>query len=180
ALVMQVDQRYWKDRSEYNNARTQWNSGQPWQAGAANGPNNPHPPNPAPPATPGAQTPFVRNPGPNNPTPGPRPPAQLNASDTLEAPEASPDEPTDPGAQLKDPEDKEALQANRFRSTDRPWIDIPLDDQERWRKEGACILCREWRHFIGECLKHPAMGHAVWTFKGKKCEYQFTEDDPVD
>ncbi|KAG6871178.1 hypothetical protein C0992_011560, partial [Termitomyces sp. T32_za158] len=54
ALVTQVDQRYWEDRSEYNNARTQWNPGQPWQAGTANSPNNPRPPNSAPPATPGA------------------------------------------------------------------------------------------------------------------------------
>ncbi|KAG6882851.1 hypothetical protein C0992_010487 [Termitomyces sp. T32_za158] len=152
----------------------QWNPGQSWQAGAANGPNNPHPPNPALPATPGVRPPFVRNPGPNNPTPGPQPPAQLNASDTLKALEPSPDKSTDPNAQLKDPapEDEEALQANRFRSTDRPWIDIPLDVQEQRQKEGACILCGERGHFIGECPKRPAMGHAIWTFEGKECEYQ--------
>ncbi|KAG6894018.1 hypothetical protein C0992_007831 [Termitomyces sp. T32_za158] len=38
-LVMQVDQRYWEDRSKYNNAQTQWNSGQSWQAGATSSPN---------------------------------------------------------------------------------------------------------------------------------------------
>ncbi|KAG6875726.1 hypothetical protein C0992_002682 [Termitomyces sp. T32_za158] len=71
ALVTQVDQCYWEDRSKYNNAQSQWNPGQLWHVGATIGPNNPHPPNPALPATPCARPPFVRNPGPNNPTPGP-------------------------------------------------------------------------------------------------------------
>ncbi|KAG6875826.1 hypothetical protein C0992_002154, partial [Termitomyces sp. T32_za158] len=183
ALVMQVDQRYWEDHSEYNNAQTQWNPGQPWQAGTANGPNNPRPPNSAPPATPGARPPFVQNPGPNGQTPGPCPPAQLNASDTLEALEPSPNESTDPNALLNNsalPDNEEALWANRFRSTNKPWVDVPLDVQECRQKDGACILCGERGHFIGECLKRPTMGHAVWTFKGEECEYRFTEDDPAD
>ncbi|KAG6871414.1 hypothetical protein C0992_011017 [Termitomyces sp. T32_za158] len=73
-------------------------------------------------------------PGLNNQTPEPQPPAQLNASDTLKAPEPSSDKSTDPNALLNDPtppKDEEALQANRFRSTNKPWIDIPLDIQER-------------------------------------------------
>ncbi|KAG6893228.1 hypothetical protein C0992_010824, partial [Termitomyces sp. T32_za158] len=178
-----VYQHYWEDRSKYNNARTQWNLGQPWQAGTANSPNNPCPPNPAPPVTPGVRPPFTQNLGPNSQTSGPHPPAQLNASDTLEAWEPSPNESTDPNALVDDsalPDDEEALRANHFRGTNKPWIDVPLDIQERRRKDGACILCRERGHFIGECPKCPTMGHAVWTFEGKECEYQFTEDDPMD
>ncbi|KAG6894410.1 hypothetical protein C0992_006231 [Termitomyces sp. T32_za158] len=180
---MQVDQRYWEDRSEYNNARTQWNPGQPWQARTANSPNNPRSPNPAPPATPGARPPFIRNLGPNGQTPGPCPSAQLNASDTLKAPEPNPDESPDPNALLNDPvlpDDEEALRANRFRGTNKPWIDVPLDVQERRQKDGACILCGERGHFIGECPKCPTMGRAVWTFEGEECEYRFAEDDPAD
>ncbi|KAG6871723.1 hypothetical protein C0992_012294 [Termitomyces sp. T32_za158] len=181
---MQVDQRYWEDRSEYSNARTQWNAGgQTWQPGAPNNAANPRPPNPAPPATPGTRPPFTRNPISNNQSPGPRPPAQLNASDTIEAPEPNPDENPDPDTRVDDstlPEDEEALRANRFRSSNKPWIDVPLDVQERRRKEGACILCGERGHFIGECPKRPAMGRAVWTFEGEECEYQFAEHDPAD
>ncbi|KAG6870858.1 hypothetical protein C0992_012259 [Termitomyces sp. T32_za158] len=181
---MRVNQRYWEDRSEYSNARTQWNArGQTWQPGAPNNAANPRPPNPAPPATPGTQPPFTRNPISNNQSSGPRPPAQLNASDTIEAPEPNPDETPNPDARVDDstlPEDEEALRANQFRSSSKPWIDVPLDVQERHRKEGACILCGEWGHFIGECPKCPAMGRAVWTFEGDKCEYQFVEHDPAD
>ncbi|KAG6876039.1 hypothetical protein C0992_001232 [Termitomyces sp. T32_za158] len=54
ALAMQVDQRYWEDRSEYSSTRTQWNAGgQAWQPRIPNNPANPQPPNPAPLATPG-------------------------------------------------------------------------------------------------------------------------------
>ncbi|KAG6893881.1 hypothetical protein C0992_008300 [Termitomyces sp. T32_za158] len=102
--------------------------------------------------------------------------AQLNASDTLEAPKPNSDESYDPVL----PDDEEALRANRFHGTNKPWIDVPLDVQERRQKDSACILCRERRHFIGECPKCPTMGHAVWTFEGKECEYQFAEDDPAD
>ncbi|KAG6886998.1 hypothetical protein C0992_001263 [Termitomyces sp. T32_za158] len=113
ALVMQVDQCYWEDRSEYNNTRTQWNSGgQTWQAGTLNNTTNPRPPNTAPPATPGAQPPFVRNPVNSSQTPGLRPPAQLNASDTIKASEPNPDEPVNPNTPINDstfPKDKEAL-----------------------------------------------------------------------
>ncbi|KAG6875380.1 hypothetical protein C0992_004052 [Termitomyces sp. T32_za158] len=183
ALVTQVNQRYWEDRSEYNNAQTQWNPGQPWQAGTANSPNNPRPTNLAPPATPGARPPFTQNLGPNGQTLGPRPPAQLNASDTLEAPEPSPDESADPNALVNDAtllDNEEALQANRFHSTNKPWIDVPLDVQERRRKDGACILGGEWGHFIRECPKRPTMGCAVWTFEGEECEYRFAKDDSTD
>ncbi|KAG6872577.1 hypothetical protein C0992_009505 [Termitomyces sp. T32_za158] len=180
---MQVDQRYWEDRSEYNSTRTQWNSGgQTWQAGTPNNPTNLQPLNPAPPTTPGARTPFACNPINNNQTPGPRPPAQLNASDTLEAPEPNPDKPIAPDAPINDsafPEDKEALRANRFHSSNKPWIDVPLDVQERCQKEGTCILCGERGHFIGECSKRPTMGCAVWTFEGKECEYRFAQIRPA-
>ncbi|KAG6884016.1 hypothetical protein C0992_007231 [Termitomyces sp. T32_za158] len=131
-LVMQVNQHYWEDHSEYNNAQTQWNPRKSWQAGTTNGSNNPRPP--APPATPGVQPPFVRNLGPNNQTLGPRPPAQLNASDILKALEPSPDKSTDPNALLDDPalpDNEEALRASCFRGMNKPWIDVPLDVQER-------------------------------------------------
>ncbi|KAG6883757.1 hypothetical protein C0992_007893, partial [Termitomyces sp. T32_za158] len=114
---------------------------------------------------------------------GPRPPAQLNASDTIEALEPNPNKPVDLEPPIGDsafPKDKEALRANHFRSSNKPWIDVPLDIQERHQKEGTCILCGERGHFIGECPKRPAMGCAVWTFKGKECEYQFMEHDPAD
>ncbi|KAG6895491.1 hypothetical protein C0992_001020 [Termitomyces sp. T32_za158] len=180
ALVIQVDQRYWEDCSEYSNTRTQWNAGgQTWQPGVPNNTTNSWPPNPTPPATPGAQPPFVRNPINNNQTLGPQPLAQLNASDTIKALELNPDEPIDPDALIDDsafPEDEEALRANRFRSSNKPWIDV----QERRQKEGACILCGERGHFIGECPKCPTMGCAVWTFEGKECEYQFAEHDLAD
>ncbi|KAG6885006.1 hypothetical protein C0992_005523 [Termitomyces sp. T32_za158] len=129
------------------------------------------------------QPPFIRNPITNNQTPGPRPPAQLNASDTIKAPEPNPDKPVDPDALVNDsafPKDKEALRANRFCSSNKSWIDVPLNVQEHRQKEGACILCGERGHFIGECPKCPAMGRAVWTFKGKECEYQSAEHDPTD
>ncbi|KAG6890190.1 hypothetical protein C0992_002847 [Termitomyces sp. T32_za158] len=184
ALVMQVDQCYWEDRSEYSNTRTQWNAGeQTWQPGVPNSNTNPRPLNLAPPATPGTQPPFVCNPINNNQTLGPRPPAQLNASDTIEAPEPNLDKPVDPNAPIDDstlPKDVEALRANCFHSSNKPWIDILLDVQECCRKEGACILCGEQSHFIGECPKRPAMGHMVWTFEGKECEYQFAKHDPAD
>ncbi|KAG6875473.1 hypothetical protein C0992_003731, partial [Termitomyces sp. T32_za158] len=103
---------------------------------------NPRPPNPALPATPGARPSFVRILNNSSQTPGPRPPAQLNASDTIEALEPNPDGPVNPNSSVNDstfPEDEEALQANRFRSSNKLWIDVPLDVQERCRKEGACI-----------------------------------------
>ncbi|KAG6894268.1 hypothetical protein C0992_006810 [Termitomyces sp. T32_za158] len=112
-LVMQVDQRYWEDHSEYSNTRTQWNAGgQTWQPRAPNSAANPRPPNPAPPTTPGTRPPFIRNPIGNNQSPGPRPPAQLNASNTIKAPEPNPDQPIDPDTPVNDstlPEDEEAL-----------------------------------------------------------------------
>ncbi|KAG6895180.1 hypothetical protein C0992_002747 [Termitomyces sp. T32_za158] len=155
---------------------------QTWQPGTPSNATNPQPPNPALPATPSTQPPFVCILNNNSQTPGPRPPAQLNASDTIKAPEPNPNKPVDPDSPVNDstfPKDEEALQANHFRSSNKPWIDVPLDVQERRQKEGACILCGEWGHFIGECPKCPAMGHAVWTFEGKECEYQFAEHDPI-
>ncbi|KAG6895213.1 hypothetical protein C0992_002544 [Termitomyces sp. T32_za158] len=152
-----------------------------WQPRVPN--SNSQPPNPAPPATPGTRPPFVRNPIDSNQTPGPRPPAQLNASDTIEAPEPNPDEPVDPDAPINDstlPKDEEALWANHFRSSNKPWIDVPLDVQEHRQKEGTCILCGERGHFIGECPKRPTLGRVVWTFEGEECEYQFAEHDPAD
>ncbi|KAG6872062.1 hypothetical protein C0992_009917, partial [Termitomyces sp. T32_za158] len=99
ALVMQVNQCYWEDHSKYNSTQTQWNSGrQSWQAGTPNGTNNPRPPNPTLPATPGTRPPFVQNLANNNQTPRPQPPAQLNASDTVEAMELNPDKPINPDA----------------------------------------------------------------------------------
>ncbi|KAG6885532.1 hypothetical protein C0992_005084, partial [Termitomyces sp. T32_za158] len=159
ALVMQVDQRYWEDCSKYSNTRTQWNAGgQTWQPGAPNNTANPRALNPAPPTTPGPRPPFICNPINNNQTPGPRPPAQLNASDTIEAPEPNPDEPINPDAPVDDSafsEDEEALQANRFRNSNKSWIDVPLNVQERRRKEGACILCENGATSLGNARNAP-------------------------
>ncbi|KAG6890753.1 hypothetical protein C0992_012926 [Termitomyces sp. T32_za158] len=58
---------------------------------------------------------------------------QLNASDTLKAMEPNPDEPADPNTLLNNsalPKDEEALWANQFYSSNKPWIDVPLDIQE--------------------------------------------------
>ncbi|KAG6894977.1 hypothetical protein C0992_003679 [Termitomyces sp. T32_za158] len=130
---MQIDQCYWEDHSKYNSIRTQWNSGgQTWQAGVPNNTANPQTPNPALPATPSVRPPFIRNLINNNQTLGSRPPAQLNASDTVEALETNPNKPIDPNAPVNNstfPEDKEALWANRFHSSNKPWIDVPLDVQ---------------------------------------------------
>ncbi|KAG6882865.1 hypothetical protein C0992_010448, partial [Termitomyces sp. T32_za158] len=92
-------------------------------ANGPNGPNGPRPPNLAPPATPSARPPFTRNLGPNGQTLGPRPPAQLNASNTLEAPEPSLDKSTGPNTLVNDsalPDNEEALRANRFCGTNKP------------------------------------------------------------
>ncbi|KAG6879971.1 hypothetical protein C0992_008905 [Termitomyces sp. T32_za158] len=115
--------------------QTQWNTGgQAWQSRIPNNPTNPQSLNPALPATLGARPPFIRNPINNNQSPGPRPPVQLNASDTIEASEPNPDEPIDPDAPINDStfsKDEEVLRANCFRSLNKPWIDVPLDVQER-------------------------------------------------
>ncbi|KAG6875165.1 hypothetical protein C0992_004930 [Termitomyces sp. T32_za158] len=59
--------------------------------------------------------------------------AQLNASNVIEAPEPTPEEPINPDALINDPEhseDKEALWANCLQSSNKPWIDVPLKVQE--------------------------------------------------
>ena len=73
--------------------------------------------------------------------------------------------------------DEEALQASRFRNSNKPWIDVPDNVQEQRRREGACILCGEKGHFISDCPKRQAMGRAVWTIDGEDCDFQFTEND---
>ncbi|KAG5329312.1 hypothetical protein C0989_009914 [Termitomyces sp. Mn162] len=128
ALVTQVDQRYWEDRSENTAPRTSWNtSGNTnWQAGATNGIRSSIPANPANPAPrfpPGRGVPNTNRP------PGQRPPAQLNAANLHDTPvplDTNPDNRDD----ILDPaNDQEALCANRIQ--DSQWIDVLEEMQEK-------------------------------------------------
>ncbi|KAG5348708.1 hypothetical protein C0989_008831 [Termitomyces sp. Mn162] len=174
ALVTQVDQRYWEDRSENTAPRTLWStSGNTnWQAGATNGIRSSIPANPANPAPrfpPGRGVPNTNRP------PGQRPPAQLNAADLHDTPVPLDTNPNDRD-DIPDPaDDQEALCANRIQ--DSQWIDVPEETQEKRWKEGACILCGEQGHFIRSCPKRQVMGRTVWTIDGEDCNYQFTENE---
>ncbi|KAG5324519.1 hypothetical protein C0989_011776, partial [Termitomyces sp. Mn162] len=174
ALVTQVDQRYWEDRSENTAPQTSWNtSGNTnWQAGATNGIQSSIPANPANPAPrfpPGRGVPNT------NRSPGQRPPAQLNAADLHDTPVPL-DTNLNDRDDIPDPADnQEALCANRIQ--DSPWINVPEETQEKRWKEGMCILCGEQGHFIRSCPKRQVMGRAVWTIDGEDCNYQFMENE---
>ncbi|KAG5733978.1 hypothetical protein E4T56_gene6788 [Termitomyces sp. T112] len=138
ALVTQVNQRYWEDCSKNTAPWTSWNtSGNTnWQARATNGIRSSIPANPANPTPrfpPGRGVPNTNRPL------GQRPPAQLNAADLHDTPvplDTNPDNCND----IPDPaNDQEALCANRIQ--DSPWIDVLEEIQEKWWKEGMCILC---------------------------------------
>ncbi|KAG5726354.1 hypothetical protein E4T56_gene18912 [Termitomyces sp. T112] len=164
ALITQVNQRYWEDRSENMAPRTSWNtsSNTNWQARATNGIQSSIPANPANPAPhfpPGRGVPNTNRPL------GQCPPTQLNATDLHDTPVPLDTNPDDHD-NIPDPADnQEALCANRIQ--DSPWIDVPEETQEKQWKEGTCILCGEQGHFIRSCPKRQVMGHAVWTIDGE-------------
>ncbi|KAG5715182.1 hypothetical protein E4T56_gene3096 [Termitomyces sp. T112] len=164
ALVTQVNQRYWEDRSKNTAPRTLWNtsSNTNWQAGATNGIRSSIPTNPANPAP---RFPLGQGVPNTNQPPGQRPPTQLNAANLHDTPvplDTNPDDRDD----IPDPaNDQEALCANRIQ--DSQWIDVPEEMQEKQWKEGACILCGEQGHFIRSCPKRQVMGRAVWTIDGE-------------
>ncbi|KAG6867481.1 hypothetical protein C0993_002279 [Termitomyces sp. T159_Od127] len=135
ALVTQIDQQYWEDRSEYSAPHAPWNpSGNSnWQNGAAAGNQTT---GTAPPPIPATWLPLEQGP----------------AHEALDPNQADPDSPTDPHNTPDYADDKEALCASRFRNW--PWINILEETQEKRQREGACILCGEQGHFINECPKH--------------------------
>ncbi|KAG5334890.1 hypothetical protein C0989_002709 [Termitomyces sp. Mn162] len=146
ALVTQVNQRYWEDRSENMVPRTSWNtSGNTnWQAGATNGIQSSIPANPA---NPTPCFPLGRGVPNTNQPPGQRPPTQLNAADLHDTPVPLDTNPDDHD-NIPDPADnQEALCTNRIQ--DSPWIDMPEETQEKRRKEGACILCVHGKQVSG-------------------------------
>ncbi|KAG5329065.1 hypothetical protein C0989_010172, partial [Termitomyces sp. Mn162] len=116
ALVTQVDQRYWEDRSKNTAPWTSWNtSGNTnWQARATNGIRSSITANPANPAP---RFPLGRGvPNANRP-PGQRPPAQLNAADLHDTPVPPDTNPNDRN-DIPDPaDDQEALCANRIQDS---------------------------------------------------------------
>ncbi|KAG5348019.1 hypothetical protein C0989_011120, partial [Termitomyces sp. Mn162] len=128
ALVTQVNQHYWEDRSKNMAPQTSWNtsSNTNWQAGATNGIQSSIPTNPA---NPTPHFPLGRGvPNTNRPL-GQCPPAQLNATDLHDTPvplDTNPDDHDD----IPDPaNDQEALCANRIQ--DSPWIDMLEETQEK-------------------------------------------------
>ncbi|KAG5335585.1 hypothetical protein C0989_000936 [Termitomyces sp. Mn162] len=128
ALVTQVDQRYWEDRSKNMAPRTPWNtSGNTnWQARATNSVRSSIPTNPANPAP---CFPLGQGITSTNPPQGQRPLAQLNAADLHETPEPLDTNPNNHD-DIPDPaNDQEALCANRIR--DSLWINMPEEMQEK-------------------------------------------------
>ncbi|KAG5718577.1 hypothetical protein E4T56_gene16599 [Termitomyces sp. T112] len=128
ALVTQVDQHYWEDRSKNMAPRTPWNaSGNTnWQARATNSVQSSIPANPA---NPVPCFPLGQGITSTNPPQGQRPLAQLNAANLHETPEpldTNPDDHDD----IPDPaNDQEALCANRIQ--DSPWINVLEEMQEK-------------------------------------------------
>ncbi|KAG5733028.1 hypothetical protein E4T56_gene3625 [Termitomyces sp. T112] len=128
ALVTQVDQPYWEDRSKNTALRTPWNaSGNTnWQAGATNGIQSSISANPA---NPTPCFPLGRGIASTNPPQGQRPPAQLNATNLHETPEPLDTNPNDHD-DIPDPaNNQEALCTNWIQNS--PWIDVLEETQEK-------------------------------------------------
>ncbi|KAG5726826.1 hypothetical protein E4T56_gene591 [Termitomyces sp. T112] len=132
ALVTQVNQHYWEDRSENMALWTPWNaSGNTnWQAGATNSIRSSIPTNPANPAP---RFPSDQGITSTNLPQGQRPPAQLNATDLHETPEPLDTNPNDHDDILDPANNQEALCANQIQNS--PWINVPEETQEKQWKE---------------------------------------------
>ncbi|KAG5725136.1 hypothetical protein E4T56_gene10241 [Termitomyces sp. T112] len=178
ALVTQVDQRYWEDRSENTAPWTPWNaSGNTnWQAGATNGVRSSIPANPANPAP---RFPLGQGITRTNPPLGQHLLAQLDAADLYETPEPLDTNPDDHNNILDPANDQEALCANRIQ--DSPWIDVPEETREKQWKEGTCILCVYGKQVSGLGLED-ALDHGpdpdVFSAPATLCATILTLDSP--
>ncbi|KAG5727484.1 hypothetical protein E4T56_gene11986 [Termitomyces sp. T112] len=155
ALITQVDQHYWEDRSKNMVPWTPWNaSGNTnWQARATNSIQSSIPTNSTNPAShflPGQRTTST------NRLPGQCLPAQLNAANLYETLEPLDTNPNDPDNIPDSANDQEALCVNRI--WDSTWINMPKETQEKQWKEGMCILCGfSWLHSTNPCINWPSL-----------------------
>ncbi|KAG6812513.1 hypothetical protein H0H93_013814 [Arthromyces matolae] len=54
---------------------------------------------------------------------------------------------------------------------------IPDDVKAARRKEGSCLLCGEFGHFIQKCPKRNNQGRAVYILEGDTFEFQYEENE---